>query len=113
LPGWLGRLDVEYDFEAIGVTSKERHDALRSILNSWDPVGVADVALDEYDCLHGPRVQFLGAGRDHQELASYLREQLASHFGLDRSSPGTDEAAREILAWWSDEGAQDGHGVDG
>jgi hypothetical protein len=49
----------------------ERRQAnLRYLLNQWDPVGVADLVLDEYDCLLAPLWTRLTKGASERKSAS-------------------------------------------
>lgn len=57
--------------------------AIRDLLNAWDPIGVIDLVQDEYDCLIAPILDQLDDGADASQLASFLRDQLEHHFGLD------------------------------
>jgi hypothetical protein len=56
---------------------------LRDLLNAWDPIGVADLVSDEYDCLIDPLLHKLSAGDSQADISQYLQTQLADHFGLD------------------------------
>lgn len=71
---------------------------IRSVLLEWNPIGAA-TPDDEYDCLIWPVVRRLESGADDPELAAWLREEMAVHFGLDSPS-GTDEAAERLRAAW-------------
>ena len=71
-------------------------ESIRSVLLAWDPIG-AGTPDDEYDCLIWPVVRRLESGADAAELAAWLREEMAVHFGLDSPS-GTDEAAERLRA---------------
>jgi hypothetical protein len=75
---------------------------LRYLLNQWDPLGVADVAPDEYDCLTVPLARKLGAGDGWAQISEFLWTELEDHFGL--SSPelyGVDAMADRLVAWWA------------
>lgn len=72
---------------------------LRDLLNEWDPIGVADVAHDEYDCLIEPLLSMLAGGARRAEIAEYLRSELRDHFGLDPAHHDIDVvAARTVSA---------------
>jgi hypothetical protein len=47
-------------------------DNLRYILNEWDPIGVADVAPDEYDCMVPPLLGKLRAGGGRADISEWL-----------------------------------------
>jgi hypothetical protein len=42
----------------------DAQDNLRYLLNEWDPIGVADLVQDEYDCLIGPILSRLTRGAE-------------------------------------------------
>jgi len=57
---------------------ERRRANLRSLLNQWDPIGVADIVDDEYDCLLAPLWQRLtghasGGGDQRISLARAAR----------------------------------------
>ena len=72
---------------------------IRSVLLEWDPIGAA-TPDDEYDCLIWPVIRQLESGADAPELATWLREEMAVHFGLDSPS-GTEETAERLRAAWA------------
>ena len=77
---------------------------LRYLLNQWDPIGVADLVEDEYDCLLAPLWSRLTGGTSRALLSEYLWFELQDHFGLDPLRCGTDLFADRLLAWtagWS------------
>jgi hypothetical protein len=45
---------------------------LRHLLNEWDPIGVADVVSDEYDCLIAPLLSKLSAGGGRSQISEFL-----------------------------------------
>ena len=51
--------------------ANDSYSELRSLLNEWDPIGVADVAPDEYDCLNGPLVLMLVEGASRDQIADF------------------------------------------
>jgi hypothetical protein len=55
---------------------------LRYLLNQWDPIGVADIVIDEYDCMIAPLVSMLSAGAGRAEIGEFLWYELDEHFGL-------------------------------
>ncbi|MHC3394402.1 hypothetical protein ACLQ2E_33820 [Streptomyces lavendulocolor] len=77
---------------------------LRSLLNEWDPIGVADDVQDEYDCMLAPLLQQLRSGAGRSEIAEFLRHELEDHFGLDPLGPGPDAVAARVVAWWTSAG---------
>ena len=74
---------------------------LRHLLNQWDPVGVADLVSNEYDCLTGPLLSKLSAGSRRSEISEFLWYELEDHFGLDPDSHDVDGMANRLVAWWA------------
>lgn len=84
-----------------GLTADEqdrRQKELRNLLNQWDPIGVADIVNDEYDCLLVPLQQQLAATPSRAQIREYLWWQLEDHFGLDPALEDLDEIADRLLA---------------
>jgi hypothetical protein len=75
-------------------------DDLRYLLNAWDPIGVADLVQDEYDCLIAPILSQLRCGADRAELGEFLLHELTNHFGLSHPY-GVDAMADRLTAWWA------------
>lgn len=71
---------------------------LRYLLNQWDPIGVADLVDDEYDCLLAPLWKMLTQGVTRAALSEYLWFELQDHFRLDPERCGTDAFADRLLA---------------
>ncbi|WP_107654614.1 hypothetical protein [Nocardia suismassiliense] len=80
-------------------------DNLKYLLNQWDPIGVADLVDDEYECLVVPLLMRLGAGEGRAEIAEFLWNDLEEHFGLNpyhhREHYGVDGLADRLVAWWA------------
>jgi hypothetical protein len=74
---------------------------LRHLLNQWDPIGVAEIAPDEYDCMLGPLLTRLGAGAGRSEISEFLWHELEDHFGLDPTHHEVDSVADRLVAWWA------------
>lgn len=78
----------------------------RLLLEEWDPIGVADVAPDEYDGYMGPMV---ARARDHDldGLIEYLEWARTVNMGLDSDRATDERVAREIIRWhkeiWTDD----------
>ncbi|MFG1791207.1 hypothetical protein [Nocardia sp. NPDC049149] len=87
------------------VGSVEIEDNLRYLLNQWDPIGVADLVDDEYECLVGPLLSRLNAGASRSEISKFLWSELDDHFGLNPyHAPdhyGVDPLADQLVAWWA------------
>ncbi|OSZ57002.1 hypothetical protein OQI_29805 [Streptomyces pharetrae CZA14] len=75
--------------------------ALRHLLNEWDPIGVADVVQDEYDCLLPPLLRLLGGGADQAGIGDFLRHELEDHFGLAPQPSEPEAMAARVMAWWT------------
>jgi hypothetical protein len=71
---------------------------LRYLLNQWDPIGVADLVDDEYDCLLVPLWDRLTHGATRASLSEFLWFEIQDHFGLDPERCGTDALAERLLA---------------
>ncbi len=88
-----------------GVWAAEIEDNLKYLLNQWDPVGVADLVDDEYECLIVPLLTRLGAGAGRAEVSEFLWTELEGHFGLNpyhhREHYGVDGLADRLVAWWA------------
>ncbi|MCJ0875795.1 hypothetical protein [Streptomyces sp. AP-93] len=76
-------------------------DNLRYLLNEWDPIGVADLSQDEYDCMLAPFVPAPPPWHHAGEIGEFLWYELEDHFGLDPVDHGTDAVADRLIAWWS------------
>ena len=74
---------------------------LRYLLNEWDPIGVADLATDEYDCLIAPLLTRLDNGADPAEISEFLRYELEDHFDLDPTHYDVDSVANRLVAGWT------------
>ncbi|MGA5169267.1 MULTISPECIES: hypothetical protein [Streptomyces] len=79
-------------------------DDLRSLLNEWDPIGVADDVPDEYDCMLAPLLQQLRSGAGRSEIGEFLRHELEDHFGLDPLGLRPDAVAARVVDWWASAG---------
>jgi hypothetical protein len=76
------------------------HRNLTLLLNEWDPIGVADIAPDEYECMLAPLLKKLGDGAGRSEISQFLWFELEDHFGLDPARYDVDSIANRIVAWW-------------
>jgi hypothetical protein len=73
---------------------------LRYLLNEWDPIDVADLVSDEYDCLIAPLLSRLSRGGGRSQISEFLWYELEDHFGLDPSVRDVDGMASRLVAWW-------------
>lgn len=76
-------------------------DDLRRLLNEWDPIGVADLAADEYDCLINPLLELLRDDAGRREIDEFLLHQVTDHFGLTPVPAETDLIADGLIKWWT------------
>ncbi|MCF0093458.1 hypothetical protein [Micromonospora sp. MH99] len=74
---------------------------LRQLLNQWDPIGVAETAPDEYDCMLGPLLARLRGGAGRSEISEFLWHELENHFGLDPTRHEVGSAADRLVVWWA------------
>jgi hypothetical protein len=74
---------------------------LNYLLNEWDPIGVADLVTDEYDCMIAPLISRLNAGNGLAQISEFLGHELEDHFGLDPHSHEVDSMANRLVAWWA------------
>ncbi|CAM5719250.1 hypothetical protein [Streptomyces fumanus] len=88
------------------MTATDTHDALRRLLNEWDPLGVADDVQDEYDCLIVPILTLLRSGADRTKLHDFLDTELTEHFGLG-SPYHVPGMADRLTTWWTSTDAQE------
>lgn len=77
----------------------ERQATLRHLLNEWDPIGVADLVDDEYDCLLGPLWTLLSRRPSRAEVSEHLWHELEDHLGLDPFDHEIDRFADLLAAW--------------
>ncbi|MEU6374481.1 hypothetical protein [Streptomyces sp. NPDC046909] len=84
--------------------------ALRHLLNEWDPIGVADDVQDEYDCMLAPLLQRLRRGSGQAEICEFLRHELEDHFGLTPVPSEPEAMAARLVSWWRAAGRADGAG---
>jgi hypothetical protein len=81
------------------VTDVDPQANLRHLLNQWDPIGVADLVNDEYDCMLSPLLRRLGSGQGPADISEYLWSELEDHFGLDPANHDVDGMANRLVAW--------------
>ncbi|GHJ35605.1 hypothetical protein [Streptomyces sp. TS71-3] len=76
-------------------------DGLRHLLNEWDPIGVADLVQDEYDCMLRPLRDLLRDGADQRRIGNFLRQELEDHFGLTPLPSEPAAMAARVMSWWT------------
>lgn len=72
---------------------------LRYLLNEWDPIGVADLVSDEYDCLIAPLWSKLSTGASRAEISEFLWNELEGHFGLNPYHHREHYGIDRLAAW--------------
>ncbi|MQL61444.1 hypothetical protein F6Q10_02040 [Streptomyces vinaceus] len=80
---------------------RDTESGLRQLLDGWDPIGVADEARDEYDCMLAPLPHRLRRGADETEISDFLRFELEDHFGLDPRLSDPKRMAARLTSWWA------------
>ena len=80
--------------------------SLRLLLNEWDPLGVADLVSDEYDCMIGPLLSRLIRNGGRSEISEFLWYELEDHFGIDPAADDVDGLANRLVAWWAKVGPE-------
>ena len=76
-------------------------DNLRYLLNEWDPIGVATMVSDEYDCLVAPLLSRLISGASPWQISEFLWYELDDHFHLSPEGHDVDGMANRLVAWWA------------
>ena len=84
------------EIDAIEISRRQAN--LRYLLNRWDPLGVADLVDDEYDCLLVPLWNRIVNAACPAAVSEFLWCEIEDHFGLDPSKYRIDEVAHEIVA---------------
>jgi hypothetical protein len=82
------------------MTAADGYDDLRRLLNEWDPIGVASMVDDEYDCMIGPLLDRLRGGADREQIRAFLHHELTDHFGLSQPYD-VDGMAYRVTVWWT------------
>lgn len=79
----------------------EHSGSLRVLLNEWDPIGVADMVQDEYDCMIGPLLNRLHRGAGRAEISEFLWHEVTEHFGLGPCRQELDAVGDRLVTWWA------------
>jgi hypothetical protein len=74
---------------------------LRGLLLEWDPLGMAEVASDEYDCLLGPIIGKLRDGVSARGLGDFLEGELIHHFGVFPQPSRPRGFAQRLVTWYA------------
>ena len=83
--------------------SRARWSELQDLFCEWDPIGVMsdpEWPRDEYDCMVGPSLRLLEAGRSDAQVAEYLYREVTEHFGLDGDRHSCALFAKRVTAWF-------------
>lgn len=78
---------------------KNQEQAIRVILNRWDPV--LGSPENEYDCLVHKVLGMLRRDASKDELISMIRSELVNHFGLHESKEQIKLVVEKILTFWA------------
>lgn len=70
---------------------------VRSVLNDWDPIGVADSVSDEYDSYIAGFATLLLETRTQHEIAKHLYKLETVSMGMRGDRDRYDEAAQALL----------------
>lgn len=82
---------------------RQRWSQLRELLCEWDPIGIManpDAPRDEYDCLLGPLLTRLQSSAPESDIATYLRHEITTHFGLSSEHYDFQAVAKRVQAWY-------------
>ncbi len=81
--------------------SRRRWKELREIVNRWDPIAVfrmdSEWPRDEYECVTGPLMRMLEAGRNADDITDYLEKEVREHFGIEPVPGAAARCATESL----------------
>lgn len=77
------------------------HEELRLLLNTWDPLGVADLAPDEYDGLAGRVLGRLARGATTTEMGEFMWLEMEELFGIDPAGCEADKMGARLAFWYS------------
>lgn len=86
---------------------------LRHLLNEWDPIGIADLVADEYDCLIDPLLERLRDGSGRREVEEFLRHEVTDHFGLEPVLAEIGAVAERLVEWWAVSGRAESQAATG
>ena len=76
------------------------HAELRYLLNEWDPLGVADVVRDEYNCLLACFLRRLNEGASQLEMSEFVWHEVEKHSGIDPMRCGADRFGALLVGWF-------------
>ncbi len=82
---------------------RERSLQLRALLCEWDPIGVMsdpEWPRDEYECLEGPLLTLLAQDAPEEDIARYLRNEIAEHFGLSSANHDFTDVSGRLRRWF-------------
>jgi hypothetical protein len=61
---------------------KSHYAQLRQLVSEWNPIGVAGLPDDEYDCLVGQLLSRLHTHASASDIEAFLGEEISGHFGI-------------------------------
>jgi hypothetical protein len=70
-------------------------------LNVWDPLGVADIAPDEYDGLSGRVLGRLALGATTMEMGEFMWREMEELFGIDPAACEADKMGARLAFWYA------------
>jgi hypothetical protein len=80
--------------------SRKRIAEIRSLWNSWDPIGVAANVDDEYNAYLAPTLRLLKENASTTEIVEYLKWVTGKQMGLSLSS-GHKKFAQQLQQWFA------------
>ena len=80
--------------------SRARRGELRDLALSWNPIGLAGLPADEYDCVVDLLLQMLERRATEGEIASRLQAELRDHFGLEPDPVRESAFAARVSMWF-------------
>jgi len=87
------------DRKATKKAVKSEAQAVRAILNEWDPIPGSPA--DEYDCLIDHIVSALHQGKTQRaQIAALISSELENHFGITSSEADVIRVAASIQNLW-------------
>lgn len=75
---------------------RRAQDTIRGFLLEWDAIE-AGTPDDEYDCMIGPLYGLVFKGSDKDQIAAWLADYRADHFGLPADAESDARLARRLV----------------
>ena len=86
--------------------SRARWRELQDLALGWNPIGLADLPADEYDCVVGLLLRMLERRATAGEIASRLQAELRDHFGLEPDPVRESAFAARAITWFRERWAK-------